>query len=71
MVEKGTTPLDYLQAVMEGTEQPSGYQFQAAATILPYRHRKQPVAVESSGPDGKPQVTEVVYRWAKNDDPGG
>ena len=69
MVEKGTTPLDYLQAVMEGAEQPTGHQMQAAVAILPYRHRKQPVAVENSGPDGKPMKLDVAVRFVKPDAP--
>ena len=72
MVEKGTTPLDYLQKVMEGEEQPTLAQMQAATAILPYRHRKQPVAVESSGPDGKPieQRWNVNLRFVKPSDRG-
>ena len=67
MAEKGITPLDYLQNVMDGTEPAAdvtGYKMSAAIAILPYRHRKQPVAVENSGPDGKPIATRVVYSWA-------
>ena len=63
MAEKGVTPLAYLQSVMEGEETPTGHQMQAAVAILPYRHRKQPVAVENSGPDGTPIVSEVRYTW--------
>ena len=62
MAQKGVTPLEFLQSVMEGEEVPSMSQMQAATAILPYKHRKQPVAVESSGPDGKP----IEQRWNVN-----
>ena len=64
MAEKGVTPLDYLQAVMEGAEEPTAPQMQAAVAILPYRHKKMPVAVENTGADGGPIATKVEYTWA-------
>jgi hypothetical protein len=67
MVAKGTTPLDYLQAVMEGEEVPSMAQMQGAIAILPYRHKKMPVAVENTGADGAPMKIEAVVRFIKPD----
>ena len=71
MIEKGMTPLAYLQEVLEGREKPTGYQMQAATAMLPYVHKKKPVAVEQSGPDGADPVTRVIYEWAKPRDNAG
>ena len=64
MIEKGMKPVDYLQEVMEGTEKPTTMQMQAAIAILPYKNRKQPVALDGGlGDDGKPVPLNATVRF--------
>jgi len=65
MIEEGTTPLAYLEDVMNGNRQPTTHQMQAAVAILPYRHRKQPVAVENSGPNGAAVPLSLTVSFVK------
>ena len=62
MAEKGVTPLEYLQNVMEGNEPSTFEQRQAAIAILPYRHKKMPTDIQASGPDGGPIPSDMNVR---------
>ena len=70
MDEQNTTPLAFLEDVMNGRRTPTLNEMEAAKAILPYRHRKQPVAVEQSGPNGAPIPTSLTVKFVKPDAAG-
>lgn len=70
MDELKTTPLAFLEEVMEGKRMPSLNAMEAAKAILPYRHRKMPVAVEQSGPNGAAIPQNLTIRFVKPDASG-
>jgi hypothetical protein len=59
VMESGTTPLDYLLAVLRGDTQPGGLRLEAAKAAAPYVHAKRS-SVEVGGPGGGDLVVELV-----------
>lgn len=50
----GQTPLAFLESIMNSKKVPLRDRIDAARAMLPYVHRKLPLAVEHSGKDGQP-----------------
>jgi hypothetical protein len=59
VMESGTTPLNYLLAVMRDDKQPGDLRLEAAKAAAPYVHAKRS-SVEVGGPGGGDLVVELV-----------
>lgn len=67
MAQERVTPLEFLEQVMSGERLPTMHQMDSAKAIMPYRHKKLPVAIETSGPDGAAIPTSLTIRFVKPD----
>ena len=58
--KKSITPLEFFQNVLDADDMPMNYKVDAAKNMMPYVHRKMPVAVEMLGGGEDPKPIKVV-----------
>lgn len=63
LVQKGISPLQFMQNVMEDPNMPFAFKMDAAKNMFPYVHRKMPVAVEVlGGEDVVPVKVNIEFK---------